>query len=111
VLREAVEAAVTLISPMAPHAADELWRRLGHENYLLNQPWPEFDPSALVKAEKLVVVQVGGKVRAKLNLAADAGDQELKDAALADEKVQKFIQDREIKKIIVVQGKLVNIVV
>ncbi len=111
VLREAVEAAVILISPMAPHIADELWRRLGHGNYLIDQPWPAYDESALVKDEKLVVVQVGGKVRSKLTMAADADDAALEAAALSDEKVQKFIDGKAIKKVIVVQGKLVNIVV
>ena len=111
VLREAVETAVILISPMAPHIADELWQRLGHEGCLIELPWPEYDPQALVKQDKLLVVQVAGKVRAKLTVPADAGDEDLKKAALADEKVQKFIAGKEIKKIIVVQGKLVNIVV
>ncbi|RJX35898.1 MAG: leucine--tRNA ligase [Desulfarculus sp.] len=111
VLREAIEAAVILISPMAPHIADELWRRLGHEGYLINQPWPAFDQAVLVQEEKLVVVQVSGKVRAKLTLPADADDAALQAAALAEEKVQKFIAGQAVKKVIVVQGKLVNIVV
>ncbi|MBU2470705.1 MAG: class I tRNA ligase family protein, partial [Proteobacteria bacterium] len=107
----AVEAAVVLISPMAPHIADELWRRLGHEGYLIDHPWPSWDDDALVQEEKLVVVQVQGKVRSKLTLPADAGDSVLEAAALADEKVQKFIDGRPVKKVIVVQGKLVNIVI
>ena len=111
VLREAVEAAVVLISPMAPHVADELWHRLGHEGCLINIPWPSYDPGAMVKEEKLVVIQVGGKVRAKLTMAADADDEQMKAAALADEKVQSFIEGKQIKKIIAVQGKLVNIVI
>ena len=111
VLREAMEAAVVLISPMAPHVADELWQRLGHEGFLIEKPWPEYDEAALVKAEKLVVVQVRGKVRAKLTLPSDADDEALKKAALDDEKVQGFIEGHEIKKVIVVQGKLVNIVI
>ncbi|BEQ15766.1 leucine--tRNA ligase [Desulfoferula mesophila] len=111
VLREAVEAAVVLISPMAPHIADELWQRLGHSGYLIDQAWPAWDEAALVREEKLVVVQVQGKVRSKLTLSADAADAELESAALADEKVQKFIDGRPVKKVIVVQGKLVNIVI
>jgi leucyl-tRNA synthetase len=110
VLREAVEAAVMLISPIAPHLADELWQRLGHEGYLLDHPWPEHDPTALVKEEKVVVVQVGGKVRARLTLAAQADDDAIKAAALADEKVVGFLAGHTPKKVIVVQGKLVNIV-
>jgi leucyl-tRNA synthetase len=111
VLREAMEAAVILISPMAPHVADELWHRLGCEGFLIEHPWPEYDEAALVKAEKLVVVQVRGKVRSKLTLPSDADDEALKNAALEDEKVQGFIKGHEIKKVIVVQGKLVNIVI
>ncbi|MCB2227522.1 MAG: leucine--tRNA ligase [Desulfarculaceae bacterium] len=110
-LREAVETAVILASPMAPHIADELWRRLGHEGYLVDHPWPSWDEAALVREEKTVVVQVQGKVRSKLTLPAEAGDAELEAAALADEKVQKFIDGKPLKKVIVVQGKLVNIVV
>ncbi|KMY65927.1 leucine--tRNA ligase [Desulfocarbo indianensis] len=110
-LREAVEAAVTLISPMAPHIADELWERLGGEGFLIDRPWPVYDDKALVKAEKLVVVQVNGKKRAELTLPAEAGDQAMKDAALADPKVQSFLEGKPVKKVILVQGKLVNIVV
>jgi leucyl-tRNA synthetase len=111
VLREAMEAAVLCISPMAPHIADELWRAFGHEEYLINHAWPKYDEKAMVKDEKLVVVQVSGKVRAKLTLPAGADDEAMQAAALDDEKVQKFINGKDIRKIIVVQGKLVNIVV
>ena len=111
VLREAVEAAVVLISPMAPHIADELWQRLGHQGYLIDHQWPTWDEAALVREEKLVVVQVQGKVRSKLTMPAEADDKALEAAALADEKVQKFIDGRPVKKVIVVQGKLVNIVI
>ncbi|MBU4276053.1 MAG: leucine--tRNA ligase [Proteobacteria bacterium] len=111
VLREAVEAAVVLISPMAPHIADELWQRMGGRGYLIEHGWPTWDEAALVREEKLVVVQVQGKVRSKLTMPADADDAALEAAALADEKVQKFIDGRPVKKVIVVQGKLVNIVI
>ena len=111
VLLAAVEAAVVLVSPMAPHIADELWSRLGHQRCLIEHPWPEFDPAALVRDEKLVVVQVGGKVRSRITMPADTNDEELKAAAQADERVLPFIEGKKIKKIIVVQGKLVNIVV
>ncbi len=111
VLRQAVETAVALVSPMAPHLADELWRRLGHEGYLIDLPWPTWDEKALVKAEKTVVVQVGGKVRGKLVLPAGADDEAVKAAALADPKVQSFLAGKPVRKVIVVQGKLVNIVV
>ncbi len=111
VLKAAALAAVKLISPMAPHLAQELWEELGGEGLVMDEPWPSYDEAALVKQTKLVVVQVGGKVRAKLNLPAEAGDEELKAAALADERVKKFIAGKEVKRVIVVKGKLVNIVV
>ncbi len=111
VLREAVETAVVLVSPMTPHLADELWSRLGHEGCLIDHPWPSHDESALVTAEKLVVVQIGGKVRARLTLPAAAGEDEMKAAALAEPKVLASLEGRAPKKVIVVQGKLVNIVI
>ncbi|ADK84780.1 leucyl-tRNA synthetase [Desulfarculus baarsii DSM 2075] len=111
VLREAVEAAVVLISPMAPHIADELWSRLGHAEFLLNVAWPVYDEAALVVAEKEVVFQINGKVRGKRMLPAQSDDEALKQAALADPKVRKFLGEAVVKKVIVVQGRLVNIVI
>jgi leucyl-tRNA synthetase len=111
VLRAAVQAAVVLISPIAPHIADELWQRLGGEGFLIHEPWPAYDEKALVKDEKLVVVQVNGKKRGELMLPAAADDEAMKAAALADAKVQSFIEGKPVKKVIAVQGKLVNIVV
>lgn len=111
VLKEAVEAAVVLISPIAPHISDELWQRLGGQGFLIEHAWPGYDDKALIKAEKVVVVQVNGKKRAELSLPAEAGDEAMKEAALADEKVQSFIDGKTIKKVIPVQGKLVNIVI
>ena len=111
VLKEAVQAAVVLISPIAPHISDELWQRLGGQGFLIEHAWPGYDDKALIKAEKVVVVQVNGKKRAELSLPAEAGDEAMKEAALADEKVQSFIDGKTIKKVIPVQGKLVNIVV
>jgi leucyl-tRNA synthetase len=110
VLREAAEIAVVLVSPMAPHLADELWNRLGHEGCLINHPWPSHDEAALVKVKKVVVVQVDGKVRARITMPAEAGEEAVKIASLADEKVQGFLGGRAPKKIIIVQGKLFNLV-
>ncbi len=111
VLKEAVQAAVVLISPIAPHIADELWQRLGGQGFLIHEPWPVYDEKALIKDEKLVVVQVNGKKRGELTLPAAADDETIKAAALADAKVQSFIEGKTVKKVIAVQGKLVNIVV
>ena len=111
VLREAVEATAIMLSPMAPHITDELWSRLGYDGLLLEAQWPVWDEQALAKAEKQVVFQINGKVRGKAMLPAEADDEALKQAALADAKVIKFIGGKPVKKVIVVQGKLVNIVI
>ncbi|MDR1396496.1 MAG: leucine--tRNA ligase [Desulfarculales bacterium] len=110
VLRLAAETAAILISPMAPHIADELWRRLGHDGYLIDQPWPEHNPEALTRDEKTVVVQIGGKVRGKLLMSSGADEDELKAAALADSKVRSHLEGQNIVKIMVIRDKLVNIV-
>ena len=111
VLREAVEATAIMLSPMAPHITDELWSRLGYDGLLLEAQWPVWDEQALAKAEKQVVFQINGKVRGKAMLPAEADNEALKQAALADAKVIKFIGGKPVKKVIVVQGKLVNIVI
>jgi leucyl-tRNA synthetase len=111
VLRLAVETALILISPMAPHIADELWQRLGHDGCLINHPWPEPDLKALTRDEKIVVVQIGGKVRNKLLMPSAAGETEIKAAALGDPKIRAYLAGRDIVKVMVVKDKLVNIVV
>ena len=111
ILGEAIETAVILVSPFAPHLADELWRELGGEETLLNTPWPKYDPDAIREEEVLVVVQVNGKLRGRVKVPAGAGDEEVKEAAMADENVKRHIEGAEIRKVVVVPGKLVNIVV
>jgi leucyl-tRNA synthetase len=110
VLRRAVETALILISPMAPHIGDELWQRLGHDGYLINHPWPQPDPAALLRDNKTVVVQIEGKVRSRLLMPSAAGAAEVQAAALADAKVRTYLQGRDIVKVMVVKDKLVNIV-
>ncbi len=109
-LRLAVESAVTLISPMAPHVADELWQRLGHNGYLINQPWPQYNEDAMLRDEKVVVVQIGGKVRGRITMPQGASEEEVKQAALNDAKVKPYLEGATIKKIVVIKNKLVNIV-
>jgi leucyl-tRNA synthetase len=111
VLRSAVDALTLLLAPFAPHFAEELWESLGSKTSIANAPWPQYDPDALVASEITVVVQVNGKVRAKLTLPAGATDKTIEAAALAEPKVKEFTNNKSLKKIIVVQGKLVNIVV
>ena len=110
VKHEALEAAVLLLAPIIPHAAHALWQALGHDETVLTAGWPTVDESALVKDSIELVVQVNGKVRAKLNVPATA-DKEAVEALAKDEpNVQKFTEGKTIRKVIVVPGKLVNIV-
>ena len=107
----AIDALTLLIAPFAPHFAEELWETLGNKDSIADAPWPHHDPDAITEAEITVVVQVNGKVRSKLVLPANASDKEIESAALNDAKVREFIAGKQPKKVIVVQGKLVNVVV
>jgi leucyl-tRNA synthetase len=111
VLRSAIDALTLLISPFAPHFAEELREALGTRISIANAKWPEYDPEAIVASEITVVVQVNGKVRSKLVLPAGTPDKDIEAAALADPKVREFTDGKAPKKVIVVQGKLVNVVV
>jgi leucyl-tRNA synthetase len=111
VVREAVETSVVLLSPVVPHICDELWEMLGHGECLLNVPWPSFREEALEVENRLVVLQVNGKVRSRIEVPASFGDEEIEARAMADERVMKFVGDKPIRRVIVVQQKLVNIVV
>jgi len=108
--RFAAETAVTLIQPYAPHIAEELWARLGHER-LWEEPWPAADPELLVRETFELVIQVNGRVRDRVEVAADASEEDLVAQAKASARVQEFLDGKEIRKEIVVPGKLVNLVV
>jgi len=111
VVREAIETAMVLLSPVVPHITEELWHMLGHENFLLTQPWPRYDPKALEEEKRLVVLQVNGKVRSRIELPASCDDKEIEEAALSDERVKRFVGDKQVKKVYVIKKKLVNVVV
>ncbi len=111
VLREALQTVLLLLFPMVPHFCEELWQITGHEQTMDLQRWPVFDPAAAQEDELTIVVQINGKVRSRLQVSTDVTDTELKEMALADTRVIRFIDGRESKKIIVVKGKLVNIVI
>jgi leucyl-tRNA synthetase len=111
VMRLAMDNMVLLLSPIVPHFTEELWRALGHETSNFLESWPAYSESALEKDKLLIVIQVNGKLRSRFSIDADADDESIKEKALADERVQKFINDNQIKKVIVVKKKLVNIVV
>ncbi len=110
VVQEALEAATLLLSPIVPHISHTLWEALGHETTVIDAPWPTVDESALTRDSIQIVAQVNGKVRAKLDIAADADKETVETIAMADANVQKFIDGKTVRKVIVVPGKLINIV-
>ncbi len=110
-IQEAIENAVLLLSPIIPHVCETLWSALGHEGMVCTANWPKTDKKALIENEKLIVIQVNGKLRSKITVAADVSKQQLESLALADEHAAKFTENKQIRKVIVVPGKLVNIVV
>ncbi|GIO28586.1 leucine--tRNA ligase [Ornithinibacillus bavariensis] len=105
-----VEGFVKMLSPVAPHIAEELWSRLGHEETISYEAWPTYDASKLVENEIEIVIQVLGKVRSKLKVAKDISKEELEKLALEDEGIQDWIAGKTVRKVVVVPGKLVNIV-
>jgi leucyl-tRNA synthetase len=111
VIQQSLELVVLMLAPITPHIADVLWRVLGHDEAVVNVAWPEIDESALVQDKIELMVQVNGKLRGKVSVAADADNDSIQAMAMADENVQKFTQDKDIRKVIVVPGRLVNIVV
>jgi leucyl-tRNA synthetase len=111
VLRFAVETVVLLLSPIVPHFAEEIWAAMGNQTSVVLSPWPSVRDDALTKDELLIVVQVNGKVRSRFSAETDAGEAQLKERALSDERVRKFIGAKAVKKVIVVKKKLVNIVI
>ncbi|MBB3059297.1 leucine--tRNA ligase [Microbulbifer rhizosphaerae] len=108
--REALQAAVLLLAPVTPHICHSLWQALGNSTPLVDAQWPLVDENALVRSSITLVVQVNGKVRAKFEAPADADKETLEKLALSNDNVQKFIGDATVRKVIVVPGKLVNIV-
>ncbi|ROO27280.1 leucyl-tRNA synthetase [Salinisphaera orenii MK-B5] len=111
VRQEALEAIVRMLAPITPHVCDVLWRELGHDDLLLDVAWPEADEGALTRDSLTLVVQVNGKVRARIEVPADADRDTVAAAARADDNVARFVDGQPIKKTIVVPGKLVNLVV
>jgi leucyl-tRNA synthetase len=109
--RKVLETFILLLSPFAPHVAEELWSALGHRQSLAYEPWPIFDPE-LVKADEIEIpIQVNGKVRSRLTVPAGTSEDRLRELALADERIRAVIGDKKVVKVIVPRGQLVNIVV
>ncbi|GAA6114840.1 leucine--tRNA ligase [Apilactobacillus apinorum] len=107
---EYMEGFVKLLSPIIPHMAEELWSKFGHDETITYAQWPEFDESKLVDDEVQVVVQVNGKVRSHIKVAADASKEDTQEVAMNDEKIKESIEGKTVRKVIVVPGKIVNIV-
>ncbi|ACV64037.1 leucyl-tRNA synthetase [Desulfofarcimen acetoxidans DSM 771] len=111
VMREAIEALLVLLSPFAPHLAEELWSGIGHKDSVHAQPWPVYEPEALVEDEIEIVVQINGKVRDRLSVPANLSAASMQEYVLQQPKIISLTAGKEVKKIIPVPGKLVNIVV
>jgi len=110
VVREALESMVLLLSPIVPHICNHLWTELGHQNAVVNELWPTFNEDLTVDDRLEIVIQINGKLRARLNVAANIDEETLKELAFNEPKVAKLIAEQTIKKTIVVPGKLINIV-
>jgi leucyl-tRNA synthetase len=110
VMREGIDAIVLLLAPIAPHICHVMWNDLGHENQVETAPWPVAEAAAMVEDEKLVVVQVNGKVRAKITVSADATKEQVETMGLTEQNVQQHIDGKTIRKVIYIPGKLLNIV-
>ncbi|SHG86853.1 leucine--tRNA ligase [Ornithinibacillus halophilus] len=108
--KEFVEGFVKMLAPIAPHITEELWSLLGHKDTITYEQWPAYDESKLVEDEVEVVLQVMGKVRSKISVSKDISKEELEEKALEDETIKEWIEGKTVRKVIVVPGKLVNIV-
>ncbi len=102
---------VILLSPFVPHIAEEMWQKLGNKDSIFHLSWPDYERNAVQVDELQLVVQINGKVRSKITVAAGLSESELKEIVLQDEKVIKWLGGKEIKKFFIVQGKLASVVV
>ncbi|MGC8659329.1 MAG: leucine--tRNA ligase [Desulfomonilaceae bacterium] len=110
-MKEAIESLILLMSPFVPHISEELWQALGNSSGMTRHSWPAYNPELIVEDSLTIVAQVNGKKRAEIHVPVSATEDEIKQSAIAEVNVQRFIEGRVIRKIVVVSGKLVNIVV
>jgi len=108
--RKIWEPFILLLAPYAPHMAEELWEKLGHSPSIANQAWPEWIEDLTKDEELTIVVQINGKVRSKMQMPADISEEEMKESALNIDRIKELLSDKEVKKVITVPKKLVNIV-
>jgi leucyl-tRNA synthetase len=111
VLEEAIRSFLVLISPFAPHFAEEMWEKMGYAYSIFNHSWPKWDPDALVMDTVEIAIQINGQVKFRIDVPSDADKKAMEKAALEDDKVSDFLKDREIVKVIAIPGRLVNIVI
>jgi leucyl-tRNA synthetase len=111
VRQEALEIAVLVLAPIVPHVCHALWQGLGHASPLVDERWPKPDAAALAQDTVTLVVQVNGKLRSHITVAVGADEATARAAALGDETVRRFVGDKPVRRVIVVTGKLVNVVV
>jgi leucyl-tRNA synthetase len=109
-VRDAVESLVRLLAPFAPHLGEELWERLGHDESVFRAGWPEADPAALALDRVTVVVQVDGRLRGRVLVSPDLGEDAVRATALLDDKVQQALHGRTVERVVVIPRKLVNFV-
>jgi leucyl-tRNA synthetase len=110
VMRESLETLVVLLSPFVPHFAEELWEALGNRESIIKTRWPEYDPEGVLDEEILIVIQVNGRLRDRMTIPVSYGEEEVKGWALKSERIRKLVEGKEIKRVILVPRKLVNIV-
>jgi leucyl-tRNA synthetase len=111
VFRFAIDRVLLLLSPFSPHIAEEMWEAIGNRPSIFEQNWPEWDEDAAKEEQIELVVQVNGKLRSRVMISAGMPDNEVKKIALEDQRIKEMISDKAIEKVIVVKGKLVNIVI
>jgi leucyl-tRNA synthetase len=109
-MRGAIETVIILLSPFVPHLAEELWEALGNQESILKTRWPDYDPAATLEDEILIVIQVNGRLRDRMTIPASFGEEEVKTWALKSEKIRKLVEGKEIKRVILVPRRLVNVV-
>jgi leucyl-tRNA synthetase len=110
-VQEALDAVALMLAPIVPHICQEIWQALGHAEAVVDCAWPVVDTTALVRDSIELVVQVKGKMRGKVSVAADADEDTIREAALREPNVQKHIEGQTLRKVIIVPGRLVNLVV
>jgi len=109
--KQVIEPFILLLAPFAPHLAEELWQRLGHARTLAHEPWPDYDEQHLIEEEVEMAVLVGGKVRSKLKVSKSLAENDIRQQALRDPLITKWFEGKQVKQVIVVPGRVVNIVV